>query len=258
VTRRPVAALVMLAVLAGGCGGSSAASSGGSGGTLTVFAAASLTNAFTDLAKTYQAQHAGWKVRLNFAGSDALAAQIEQGAHADVYAAASPKYPEQLQAEKLLGPTGDFATNSLVLIVPSDDPAGIKSVVDITKGAKVVVGDPAVPIGAYTETVLGTLGIDPGTLNIVSREPAVTSILQKVELGEADAGFVYVTDARSAGDKVRQITLPAAAQATAVYPIGVVSGSKQTKAAKQWIDLVMSSQAQQVLARLGFGPAPSS
>ena len=256
--RRRLAALAVLALLAGGCGGSAASSSGGSGGTLTVFAAASLTNAFTELAKTYQSQHPGWKVRLNFAGSDALAAQIEQGAHADTYAAASPKYPEQLQGEKLLGGTTNFATNTLVLVVPSDNPAGITVVGDIAKGAKLVVGDPAVPIGAYTETVLANLGIDPGSLDIVSREPAVTSILQKVELGEADAGFVYVTDARSAGGKVQQIALPAAAQATAVYPIGVVSGSKQPKAAQQWIDLVMSWQGQRTLTGLGFGPAPSS
>ena len=194
-----------------------------------MFGASSLTNAFTDLAKTYQSQHPGWKVRLNFAGSDALAAQIEQGVNADVYAAASPKYPEQLQGENLLGTTKDFATNTLVLIVPADNPAGISTVNDITKGAKLVVGDPAVPIGAYTETVLGNLGIDPASLNIVSREPAVTSILQKVELGEADAGFVYVTDAQSAGGKVRQVVLPATAQATAVYPIGVVSGSSQKR-----------------------------
>src|SRR5439155_24773396 len=147
VRRRRLAALAVLALLAGGCGGSAASSSGGSGGTLTVFAAASLTNAFTELAKTYQSQHPGWKVRLNFAGSDALAAQIEQGAHADIYAAASPKYPEQLQGEKMLGVTTDFATNTLVLIVPFDNPAGITVVGDIAKGAKLVVGDPAVPIG---------------------------------------------------------------------------------------------------------------
>ncbi len=255
---RLIAALLAVAVLAAGCGGSDSSSSSQSGGTLTVFGASSLTNAFTELAKTYQSQHPGWKVRLNFAGSDALAAQIEQGVNADVYAAASPKYPEQLQGENLLGDTTDFATNTLVLIVPADNPAGISTVNDITKGAKLVVGDPAVPIGAYTETVLGNLGIDPASLNIVSREPAVTSILQKVELGEADAGFVYVTDAQSAGGKVGQIALPAAAQATAVYPIGVVSGSSQTKAAQQWIDLVMSSQGQQTLAGFGFGPAPSS
>jgi molybdate transport system substrate-binding protein len=256
--RRLTAALLALSLLAAGCGGSGASSSQPAGGTLTVFAASSLTNAFTDLAKTYQSQHPGWKVQLNFAGSDALTAQIEQGVDADIYAAASPKYPEQLQGEKLLGDTTDFATNTLVLVVPSDNPAGITKVTDIAKGAKLVVGDPAVPIGAYTETVLGNLGIDSTSLDIVSREPAVTSILQKVKLGEADGGFVYVTDALSAGDRVKQIALPAAAQATAVYPIGIASGSKQAKAAQQWIDLVMSSQGQQALTGLGFGPAPSS
>jgi molybdate transport system substrate-binding protein len=246
-----------MVLVATGCGGSGASSSGG-GGTLTVFGAASLTNAFTDLAKTYQSQHPGWKVRLSFAGSDALAAQIEQGVGADVYAAASPKYPQQLRGEDLLGHTQDFATNTLVLIVPAGNPAGISAVGDISNGAKLVVGDPAVPIGSYTETVLANLGIDPSSLDVVSREPAVTSILQKVELGEADAGFVYVTDAKSAGDKVKQIPLPAAAQATAVYPIGIVSGSKQREAAQQWIDLVTSSRGQQTLTGYGFGPAPSS
>jgi molybdate transport system substrate-binding protein len=255
---RRLCCLVALALLAAGCGGSGSSSSGPSGGTLTVLAASSLTNAFTDLARTYQSRHPGWKVRLSFAGSDALAAQIEQGVAADVYAAASPKYPEQLQGENMLGDTTDFATNTLVLIIPADNPAHISAAADITGGAKLVVGDPAVPIGSYTETVLGNLGIDPASLNVVSREPAVTSIVQKVELGEADAGFVYVTDALAAGDQVKQIRLPKAAQATAVYPIGIVSGSKQTKAAQQWIDLVMSSQGQQTLAGLGFGPAASS
>lgn len=256
--RRLGSPLLVLCLLAAGCGGSGASSSGPSGGTLTVFAATSLTNAFTKLATTYAHDHSGWHVSLSFAGSDALAAQLEQGVHADVYAAASPKYPEQLQGEKLLGATTNFATNSLVLIVPPDNPAGIASVSDISKGAKLVVGDPAVPIGSYTETVLGNLGIDPSSLNIVSREPTVTPIVQKVELGEADAGFVYVTDALAVGDKVKQIALPVSAQATVVYPIGIVSGSKQAKAAQQWIDLVTSAQGQQVLSDLGFGPAPSS
>jgi molybdate transport system substrate-binding protein len=250
--------MLVLCLLAAGCGGSRGSSSGNSGGTLTVFAATSLTNAFTKLAATYAHDHPGWHVTLSFAGSDALAAQLEQGVRADVYAAASPKYPEQLQGEKLLGASTNFAANSLVLIVPPDNPAGITSAADLTKGAKLVVGDPAVPIGAYTETVLGNLGIDPGSLNIVSREPTVTPIVQKVELGEADAGFVYVTDALAVGDKVKQISLPASAQATVIYPIGIVSGSKQAKAAQQWIDLVTSAQGQQVLTGLGFGPAPSS
>jgi molybdate transport system substrate-binding protein len=173
-----MATLLALTLLAAGCGSSGSSSSGSSGGTLTVLAASSLTNAFTELTKTYRSQHPGWKVQLSFAGSDALAAQIEQGVNADVYAAASPKYPQQLQGEKLLGTTTDFATNTLVLIVPSDNPAGIKQVGDITKGAKLVIGDPAVPIGSYTATVLTNLGIASSSLNVVSREPMVTSIVQ--------------------------------------------------------------------------------
>ena len=114
------------------------------------------------------------------------------------------------------------------------------------------------PIGAYTETVLDTLGIDVSSLNVVSREQKVTDIVAKLELGEADAGFIYTSDATTAGDKLKTIQLPASAQATATYPIGIVTGSKNAKAAQQWIDLVMSSQGQQVLTDDGFGPAPSS
>ena len=249
----------LLALLAAGCGGGSGSSSGSSsnGGTLTVFAASSLTDAFTKLGTSFQSQHPGWKVRFEFLGSDQLAAQIEQGDPADVYAAASTKYPEQLQGENLLGDTTDFATNTLVLAVPPDNPAGISSVHDIGD-AKLVIGDPSVPIGAYTETVLDNLGIDVSSLNVVSREQKVTDIVAKLELGEADAGFIYTSDATTAGDKLKTIQLPASAQATATYPIGIVTGSKNTKAAQQWIDLVMSSQGQQVLTDDGFGPAPSS
>ena len=261
---RIVLGVLLAAVLAGaGCGGSSSGNgSGGSsapkGGTLTVFAAASLTEAFTQLATMYEAAHPGWTVKLNFAGSDQLAAQIEQGVPVDVYAAASPKYPEELQGKHLLGHTTDFATNSLILVVPPDNPAGITSVEDLKNGATLVVGDPAVPVGSYTETVLANLGISGSDLNIVSKEQDVKSVLSKVELGEADAGFVYVTDALSAGDKVKQLQLPAAAQATATYPIGIVSASTQTEAAQQWIDLVTGPDGQKVLRHLAFGPPPSA
>jgi molybdate transport system substrate-binding protein len=255
--------MAALLLLAAACGGGSSSSSGGSagssssGGTLTVFAASSLTDAFTKLGDTFQSEHPGWTVRFNFLGSDQLAAQIEQGDPADVFAAASTKYPEQLQGENMLGPTRDFATNTLVLAVPPDNPAHISSVSHLGD-AKLVVGDPAVPIGAYTETVLGNLGIDLSSLNVVSREQKVTDIVSKLELGEADAGFIYTSDATTAGDKLKTITLPASAQATATYPIGIVTGSTNAKAAQQWIDLVLSSAGQQVLTGDGFGPAPSS
>ena len=258
--------LVVPALLvAAGCGSSSGSGSGSSsggssapsGGRLVVFAASSLIDAFPKIATTYQQQHPGWKVEFEFLGSDQLAAQIEQGDPADVFAAASTKYPEQLQSQNLLGKTTNFATNTLVLATPADNPAGITSVNNIGN-AKLVVGDPSVPIGAYTLTVLDNLGIKPSSLNIVSQEAKVTDIVTKLELGEADAGFIYTSDARTAGDKLKTFQLPASAQATATYPIGIVTGSKNTKAAQQWIDLVMSPQGQQVLVSDGFGPAPSS
>ncbi len=255
--------LALALLVASGCGsGSGSGSSGGgstapSRGKLVVFAASSLIDAFPEIATTYQQQHPGWKVDFEFLGSDQLAAQIEQGDPADAFAAASTKYPEQLQGENLIGKTTNFATNTLVLATPADNPAGITSVHDIGN-AKLVVGDPSVPIGAYTLTVLDNLGIKPSSLNIVSQEAKVTDIVTKLELGEADAGFIYTSDAKAAGDKLKTFQLPASAQAIATYPIGIVTGSKNAKAAQQWIDLVMSPQGQQVLVRDGFGPAPSS
>jgi molybdate transport system substrate-binding protein len=253
---------LVAASLCAACGSSSSSSSSSSaaaqGGTLNVFAAASLINAFGTLKTTFEHSHPGWKVNLNLAGSDQLAAQIEQGAPADVFAAASPKYPQQLQGDKKLGPTVNFATNTLVLVVPKSNPAHITSINDLKKGAKLVVADPAVPLGTYTETVLGNLGISDSQLNIVSKEQDAESVLAKVTLGEADAGFVYVTDALSQRSKLKEIHLPAAAQATAVYPIGIVSATKNRRTAQQWIDLVTGPQGQAVLRRYGFGPPPSS
>src|SRR5919202_1520347 len=124
-----------------------------------------------DLVQIFERQHPGWKVVANFAGTDQLAAQVEQGQRADVFAGASPKYPGQLQRKHLLGTTRNFATNTLVVVVPASNPAGIASVRDlVSKRPKLVVGDPTVPIGAYTEQVLANLGIDEKDLNIVSRE----------------------------------------------------------------------------------------
>ena len=259
---------VMLAavIFAAGCGSSSSSSSSSSATTstpapttLTVDAAASLTGAFTDLAKTFESQNPGVKVVTNFAGTDTLAAQVEAGQKADVFAGASPKYPEELMTKKLLGPTTNFATNTLTIVVPASNPAGITSYKQlVSKQPKVVIGDPAVPIGAYTIEVLGNLGIQESDLNIVSKEPDVTSVLAKVTTGAADAGFVYITDALSAGDKVKQVPFPESAQATAIYPIGVLTASTNTEMAQKWIDLVMSPTGQAELKKLGFGAPPSS
>jgi molybdate transport system substrate-binding protein len=260
---KTVGLCLAMAAAATACGGSSSGGPGGSsggssGGTLYVSAAASLTNAFTRLAQTYQHAHAGWTVKLDFDGSDVLEAQILQHAPADVYAAASPKYPEVLQGKKLLGQTTSFATNTLVLVTPKSNPANIRTPQDLTKGnPKIVVADPAVPLGSYTETVLANLGIDESRLHIVSKEQNAEDVLAKLTSGEADAGFVYVTDALSQKSKLNEIDFPDSANATATYPIGIVSYSKNTKAAQQWIDLVMSAQGQSVLKQFGFGGAPS-
>lgn len=259
-SRGRCAAAVVLAAVAAGCGGGSGAGSSGSGShTLTVDAASSLTGAFTNLSAVFTKRHPGWTVTLNLAGSDQLAAQVEAGQRADVFAGASPKYPEELQAKHLLGGTENFATNTLVLVVPASDPAHIESVADLARThAKLVIGDPTVPLGAYTQTVLANLGIAEPSLNVVSREPDAKSVIAKITTGAADAAFVYVTDALSAGPQVRQITLPATAQATAVYPIGVVSGSRNAEAARWWVDLVTGPAGQAELHKLGFGAPPSS
>jgi molybdate transport system substrate-binding protein len=255
--------LVAAAIAAAGCGGSSGSSGSSagssSGGTLTVDAAASLTNAFMALARTFHQQHPGWKVVNNFAGTDQLAAQVEQGQEADVFAGASPTYPEQLRQKNLLGPTVNFATNTLVIAVPAANPAGITNVNQlVSKQPKLVIGDPAVPIGAYTIEVLGNLGIKKSQLNVVSEEADVTSILAKITTGAADAGFVYVTDALGAGSQVKQVMLPKKANATAIYPIGVLKSSKNTQAAQWWINLVTGPTGQAELKKLGFGAPPSS
>ena len=170
------------------------------GGTLNVFAAASLTEAFTELADTYEPAHQGWKVRLNFPAPTQLAAQIEQGVDADVYAAASPKYPEELQGENLLGDTTDFATNTLVLIMPPDNPAGIKSAEDLTKRRQAGRRRPGrAGRRVHRDGAREPRASTSPTSTSSARSRTSRASLAKVELGEADAGFVYVTDAQGRG-----------------------------------------------------------
>jgi molybdate transport system substrate-binding protein len=265
--RRSVAALgAATLLLLAACSSSSSASTNPSGGApLTVLAAASLTKVFPKIGAEFAKQHPGTTFHWSFAGTDTLTAQIEQGAPADVFAGASTKYGDQLSGEGLIDTPKPFATNSLVLIVPPDNPANITSPKDLTKpGIKLVVGAETVPVGSYTRTVLANLnaqygdGYDQKVLaNVVDNEDSVTGVLQKVQLGEADAGFVYVTDAAGVGDAVKTIPLPAAAQATATYPIAVVKAGKQQTLANQFVDFVLSPPAQQLLADAQFGPPPS-
>src|SRR5438105_4888633 len=210
--RRLVLALAAVAALA-----APAATSAGGG--ITVFAAASLAQVFPRIDRA---------PRYSFAGSDQLAFQLQQGAPADVYAAASPKYPELLYRRGLLRRPQVFATNRLVVLVPRSNPARVRSVYDLTRpGIKIVIGDATVPIGAYTRQILDTLGLEDDILkHVVSEETDVKGIVAKVALGETDAGFVYVTDAKPVASKVKTIALPAWAQPPIRYEIAVVRGTK--------------------------------
>lgn len=233
------AAAALVALLAG-CGGAS-----GSGDELTVYAASSLTEAFEGL---------GTDARFNFAGSDELALQIREGAPADVYAAASPKHPTELREEDLIEEPQVFATNTLVLIVPADNPAGIEGVADLAQpGVKLVVGAESVPVGDYTRTVLENLGESSVLENVVSSEDDVKGVVAKVAQGEADAGFVYATDVGPVSGDVKAIELPEEAQARVEYPIAVVSDAPHLEAAREFVDLVLSERGRDALRRAGFG-----
>ena len=216
------------------------------GGGITVLAAASLTGVFPQIASG---------PRYSFGGSDQLAFQIRQGAPADVYAAASPKYPELLFRDGLVRKPAVFATNRLVLIVPRPNPAALRTVYDLRRaGVKLVIGDPAVPIGSYTRQILDTLGITSEVLkNVVSQETDVKGIVAKVALGEADAGFVYATDAKAVASKTKTIALPAWAQPPIRYEIAVVSSTTRAKAARAFVARVLSKRGRALLAGAGFG-----
>jgi molybdate transport system substrate-binding protein len=242
---------VLVSLLALAAAGLPAGSSAlqGSSGRLTVFAASSLTDVFSKIDA---------RPRYGFAGSDVLALQIQQGAPADVFAAASPKYPELLYKQGLVQKPIQFATNTLVLVVPKSNPAQIHTVEDLTKpGVKIVIGDPSVPVGSYTRTVLSNLGISAGALkNVVSQETDVRSVLGKVALGEADAGFVYITDARTVKGKVKVIALRESAQPHVVYEVAVVKSSAHLQAAYRYVTRLIRPAAQIQLERFGFGPRP--
>jgi molybdate transport system substrate-binding protein len=245
-----IAALVLAA-----CGGgdeqsqAEASTAGTADAPITVFAASSLTEVFPKIDPA---------PRYSFAGSDELAAQIREGAPADVYAAASAKYTQELFDEGLVEEPVTFAGNELVLIVPKDNPAQIETLEDLTKaGTKLVIAAEGVPVGDYTRQVLDDLGLTTALDKVVSNEPDVKAVTNKVALGEADAGFVYATDAAVVADDVTVIELPEGSQPPIEYQIAVVADTSHKQAAQAFVDKVMSSEGQQALADAGFLPPPS-
>jgi molybdate transport system substrate-binding protein len=239
---RAVAALFALAALVL----PSATGAGGTSGNFTVYAAASLTDVFPKIAKT---------PRYSFAGSDQLALQIRQGAPVDVFASASPKYTQLLYHDGLVRRPVTFATNKLVVIVPKSNPARIHSVYDLRRGGvQIVIGDTTVPIGTYTRQLLDALGIKDAVLhNVVSQATDVKAIVAQVALGQADAGFVYVTDARPVASKVRKVFLPAWAQPPIRYQVAMVDSSPRRVEARSFVKKLLSKRGRLLLKRSGFG-----
>jgi molybdate transport system substrate-binding protein len=195
-------------------------------------------------------------VRLQFAGSDELAAQIRQGAPVDVFAAASTELPDALEAEGRLEPPVEFATNRLVLAVPADG-GGVASLADLERdGVKLVIGAEGVPVGDYTRGVLDQLGGERSAAilaNVRSNEPDVKGVVGKLTQGAADAGFVYITDVRATGGELKAIDLPADVDARATYAAGVVSASKQPEAAEAFVDDLLAGACHDALIAAGFG-----
>lgn len=233
--------------------------------TLTVLAAASLTESFTEIGTAFESLHPGVAVSFNFAGSQQLAQQLDQGAPADVFASASAKYMQQeVDSGRVIADAAQvFARNRLVVIVPTD--SWITVLQDLNKaGLKIVLADKSVPVGGYTLTFLDNADkssdFHPGykdrvLANVVSYEDNVKAVAAKVALGEADAGIVYSTDLTpDIRGKVRVVAIPDELNVIATYPIAVIADSTNPALAQAFVDFVLSAEGQAILAQYGFLP----
>ncbi|MDT7675329.1 MAG: molybdate transport system substrate-binding protein [Pseudonocardiales bacterium] len=254
-----VASGLLASALVAGCGGGGASQSGGPSGsaapgaaTLTVSAAASLTDVFNQLGKTFESQNPGSTVRFNYGGSSDLAQQIVNGAPADVFAAANTSTMATVSKAGLVsGDPSVFVTNVLQIAVAPGDPKGIHTFADLTKpDLKVVVCAPQVPCGSAAVQVEKATGV---TLKPVSQEADVRSALSKVSTGDADAALVYVTDVKSSKGKVEGVDFPEAAKALNQYPIAVLKNAPNADLAAKFVALVRGADGQQVLTNAGFG-----
>jgi molybdate transport system substrate-binding protein len=245
--------LTALAACGGGDdsgGGSSAASAS----EIKVFAAASLTAAFTKLGDDFSAANGGTKVTFNFAGSQALATQIQQAAPADVFASAD--IPNMGKVKDLVNTPRNFASNLLAIVVEKGNPKDVKGLEDLASpDLKVVLAAEEVPAGKYARQLLDQAGV---SVTPVSQEDNVKAVVTKVSLGEADAGIVYVTDVSAGGDKVEGVDIPEDQNVVATYPIATVKASKAQDKTQALMDLVLSAEGQQVLKEFGFLPPPTT
>jgi molybdate transport system substrate-binding protein len=227
-----------------------ATSSAAQTGSITVFAAASLMGTFTQIGKQFEAAHPGDTVKFSFGGSSTLATQITGGAPADVFASAAPANMNTVVTAGDASSPKDFAKNTAEVAVPPSNPAKVTSVNDLAKSSvKVALCQPKVPCGVVAAKVFKNVGI---TVKPVTLQPDVKSVLTQVELGNVDAGMVYVTDVKAAGTKVKGVTISASDNASTLYPIATISSSTHQAEAEAFVTYVLSPAGQQVLAAAGF------
>jgi len=268
--RFPLGALRLAAALVVACPLVAGAAFAAATTSLRVFAAASLSDAFADIAHAFEAAHPGVKVETNLAGSQQLAAQLALGAEADVFAPADERWMDDVAGKQLLAADPVvFARNRLVVIVPRTNPARIMRLQDLGKrGVKLVLGADAVPAGRYSRQALQNLSHTDGyasdyatrvLANLVSEEESVKAVVAKVQLGEADAGMVYRSDVTPPVSRyVRVLTLPDSANVLATYPIAVVKAGRHHDLAQAFIDLVRSADGQRALEKRGLVPVSAA
>jgi molybdate transport system substrate-binding protein len=259
-----LATLLCLSVAGGSCSmaspGAGATAVGGGGDEVLVFAASSLTEAFAGIGRRFEEGNPSATIRFAFGPSDALATQINNGAPADVFASASEAWMRTVR-EHGPGVTAEaaFARNRLVIITPPDDPAHIASLEDLGRpGVKLVLAGEDVPAGAYAREALSRAGVaERAAANVVSNEEDVKAVVQKIILGEADAGIVYATDVTTEVEpSVRTVSLPRAADVIATYPIAVVARGERRGTAASFVAYVLGPEGQGVLRSSGFLPPP--
>ena len=241
------ASLLGTSLLLTGCGGGPGRSAQT---TLTVFAAASLKGAFEAMVPGFTAANPDTRVVFSFQGSQSLVDQLGQGARADVLATADAGSLARATELSLATSPRIFATNTLIIITPVDNPAGITGLDSSLDGAKVVICDEVVPCGKATATLARNRGV---TLVPVSKEQKVSDVVAKITIGEGDAGIVYATDAKALGNDVHTVEIEGADQVVNTYPIATVQGAHNAAAAQKFVDHVTSDQGQRVLADFGFG-----
>jgi molybdate transport system substrate-binding protein len=223
------------------------------GATVSVFAAASLTEAFRTIGKDFEAAHPGAKIEFNFAGSSTLARQIVEGAPADVFASADDENMSKVvDAGDVAGTPERFVRNRLAIIVPRGNPNHVKSLADLARpGLVISLAAPGVPVGRYAAEAFAKANTP---VPDASREADVKAVVTRVSMGEADGGIVYVTDVAAGGDKVEAVSIPEAQKVLASYPIAVLKGAPNAPGAGDFVAYVLSPPGQRVLAASGFLP----